>query len=124
MDETIPSIWLEFKDNNQKKTAIGGFYREWTHEGTNTVEEQVKNIELFNSQIEKVSAKNNNVIIMGDANLCSDKWNDPGFKNKTVAESLRSMLTQCGLKLRDLGSTFTADHISENGNIANLCESS
>ena len=49
-----------------------------------TVEEQVKNIELFNSQIEKVSAKYNNVIILGDANLCSDKWNDPGFKNKII----------------------------------------
>ena len=49
-----------------------------------TVEEQVKNIELFNWQIEKVSAKYNNVIILGDANLCSDKWNDPGFKNKII----------------------------------------
>ena len=58
-----------------------------------TVEEQVKNIELFNSQIEKVSAKYNNVIILGDANLCSDKWNDPGFKNKIITSNT-SFLTK------------------------------
>ena len=103
MDEVVPSIWLEFIDTNQRKTAICGFYREWTHEGTKSVEEQVKNMELFNNQIEKASAKYNNLIILGDANLCSTKWNEPNFKNKTVADCLRAVLTQCGLKARDIG---------------------
>ena len=42
MTTEIPTIWLELKEANQRKTAIGGFYREWTHEGTKTVEEQLK----------------------------------------------------------------------------------
>ena len=36
MNEEIPSIWLEFKDQDQTKIAIGSFYREWTHNGIKT----------------------------------------------------------------------------------------
>ena len=47
MTTEIPTIWLELKEANQRKTAIGGFYREWTHEGTKTVEEQLKTLLLL-----------------------------------------------------------------------------
>ena len=117
MTTEIPTIWLELKEANQRKTAIGGFYREWTHEGTKTVEEQLKNIELLNRQIETITSKYNNSIILGDANICSEKWDDPNFGNKTVSEALRSTLTESGLTPRKLGNTFIADKQGENGNV-------
>ena len=76
MTEDIPSIWIEFKDTNQTKIAIGSFYREWTHNGVKSDEEQVKNMELFCEQIEKCSNRYNNIIILGDMNLCNEKWKD------------------------------------------------
>ena len=45
----------------------------------------------FTSQIEIASEKPCQIIILGDANLCSIKWNDPGFVNKNVAEVLKNM---------------------------------
>ena len=39
------------------------------------------------------------------------KWNEPKFVNKNVALILRSMLTSCGLEIRDIGATYMADHV-------------
>ena len=72
----------------------------------------------FTSQIEKASEKPCQIIILGDANLCSIKWNDPGFVNKNVAEVLKNMLEQEGLQCLDVGLTYQANHAQPNGNIA------
>ena len=53
-----------------------------------------------------------------DANICSQKWNDPGFVNKNVAEVLKNMLEQEGLQCLDVGLTYQADHAQPNGNVA------
>ena len=90
MTEDIPSIWLEFRDQDQTKIAIGAFYREWTHNGVKTDDEQIKNLGLFCQQIEKCSTKYNNTIILGDMNLCSDKWKEENFLHKNIAEELFS----------------------------------
>ena len=75
-------------------------------------------MENFATQIEKASEKPCNIIILGDANLCSKKWNDSGYVNKNVAEILKNMLEQEGLECLDIGLTYQADHVQQNGNIA------
>ena len=57
MSDEIPSVWIEIKEKDQTKTAIGAFYREWTHNGIKTEAEQMKNMGLFCKQIEKCSNK-------------------------------------------------------------------
>ena len=116
MSVDIPSIWIEFKDQKQMKTAIGSFYREWTHEGIKSDEEQTKNMGLFCQQIEACANKYNNLITLGDMNLCSDKWKEDNFLYKNIASALIDTLEQCGLKERKLGNTFTADGVNKNGN--------
>ena len=69
-------------------------------------------------QVEKASEKSCHTVILGDANLCSLKWNDPGFVNKNVAEVLKNMLEQEGLQSLEIGLTYQADHAQANGNIA------
>ena len=36
---------------------------------------------------------------MGDANVCSSKWDESNFKLKNIAEEIKSTLAQCGIKL-------------------------
>ena len=35
MSTEFPSIWIEVRKKNEKGKLIRGFYREWTHKGTN-----------------------------------------------------------------------------------------
>ena len=117
MSEDIPSIWIEFKEQNQTKTAIGAFYREWTHNGVKSEAEQIKNMGLFCNQIEKCTSRYNNTIILGDMNLCSEKWKEVNFIYKNVANMLINTLEQCGLRERELGTTYTADGLNKNGDV-------
>ena len=69
-------------------------------------------MQVFSNQIEKAVSENKTVIILGDANLCSDSWDSPTFLHKQVADELRDTLTQCGLTLIPLGTTYTAARLS------------
>ena len=55
---------------------------------------------------------------MGDANLNSNKWDEPGFGNKLISNNLRKVLDQNGYKLSPVGCTYFADHAQADGNIA------
>ena len=47
---------------------------------------------------------------MGDANLCSEKWDNPKFLHKKVSSILRNALEQNGIVTNNIGITYTADH--------------
>ena len=47
-----------------------------------------------------------NMIILGDANLCSKRWHSSKFPNKKVANALLNTLARCGLKIADVGPTL------------------
>ena len=79
---------------------------------------QLKSMEVLNLQIVKGTEKVKSVIMLGDVNLCSQKWNDKNFAYKKLAVSLKNTLLECGLHQRDMGLTFTSDIIQANGNIA------
>ena len=62
---------------------MSGFYREWSHEGIKNEEVQIKGITCFADQIESASFnRKHEVLIMGDANLDAQRWEDPKFVNK------------------------------------------
>ena len=73
MSANYPSIWLLLNKRNEKGIIIGGVYREWTHNGVKTNEEQMKNMEILTTQIDQAAEMNQNVIILGDVNLCANK---------------------------------------------------
>ena len=58
-----------------------------------------------------LNKKGTNIIILGDANLCADRWHFPKFVNKKFAKSLQNTLSRCGLKVADIGPTFQSDHL-------------
>ena len=55
---------------------------------------------------------------MGDANLCSEKWDDANYDKKRVAQILRNTLDQNNLEAQDVGTTYVADHAQSNNKIS------
>ena len=73
---------------------------------------------IFTDQIELAFKEAKNTIIMGDANLCANKWKDENFTHKNMSNLLRGTLESCGMKIGQVGPTFMADHCQRNGMIA------
>ena len=61
---------------------MAGFYRQWSNEDGSKDEAEVKGMNIFTEQLETASKEEKNMIVMGDANLCSNKWQSPLFTNK------------------------------------------
>ena len=73
---------------------------------------------IFTSQLELSAKDKKHMLIMGDANLCSNKWNEENFLHKKLANQLIHQLDASGLKIVPVGPTFIADHVQNNGDIA------
>ena len=117
MSGDFPSIWFELRNLHHKSLLIAGFYRQWTHENLPKSEAEQKGIEILTNQIELASNEQKDVIIIGDANLCSTKWKDPNFVHKNISTPLLNCLDQNGIKIHNVGNTYLADHILKNGTI-------
>ena len=52
---------------------------------------------------------------MGDANVCSSKWDECNFKLKSIADEIKGSLAQSGMFSVPLGHTYQADRLSDNG---------
>ena len=63
-------------------------------------------MKVFNEQIDTAFENSNNMIILGDANLCAEKWLATDFGNKKVSKSLQRTLERCGLKIANIGATY------------------
>ena len=118
MSNTFPSIWLELNNQIQKNTLIAGFYRQWSSETCNKAEAELQGMDIFTDQIELAFKEAKNTIIMGDANLCANKWKDENFTHKNMSNLLRGTLESCGMKIGQVGPTFMADHCQRCGMIA------
>ena len=86
--------------------------------GVNSQDCQVERMINYVSQIECAARINNRIIITGDANLCSEKWNGENYLKKKISGPLLECLAQSGIKIADIGPTFQADHALPDGNVA------
>ena len=115
-DENFPSLWIELDNNTGTNTICGGFYREWAPlGGIRNIDAQIEAIEIFTDQIERAAAEKKQLIILGDANLCSERWNATNYTHKRIAGEIQETLIQCGLTQVPLGPTYLADRLDENG---------
>jgi hypothetical protein len=103
------------KNETEKNFLCCGLYREWSHEGVKSNEVQLEAMKIFCSQMEKACKEKKNVIVQGDMNLCSIKWLEADFNLKFLSGKLRSTLALCGLENVDLGNTYLADRLTEDG---------
>ena len=116
MSPNFPSIWVEEEIELGKNIIIGGFYREWSIDGTVSSTNQTTAIKIFTSQMEAASRENKSIIVLGDANICAIKWDDPITKLTETAEELKSSLALCGLTNIAIGNTYLADRLDTQGN--------
>ena len=96
MNPTFPSIWIEItgkeNSNTNKIMVIGGFYHECAQNGKTDESSQIERIKILTSQIDYAAKKYKNILVLGDANLDMNKWNEPNFKNANVSQILRECL--------------------------------
>ena len=78
-------------------------YRQWSSYGDKSEAKQNEQMTIFTNQIDSINKTNSNIIITGDANLCSIKWNNGDFLHRETANILRSCLDQNGLEIKYLG---------------------
>jgi hypothetical protein len=111
----FPSKWVEWENTNSKNTLVCGFYREWTQVGRTTDRDQCELLETLADQISIASSESKDIIMLGDANLDSEKWNQTNYRHFKVATEMQSALTRNGLKNVPIGKTFLAEQTRTDG---------
>ena len=82
---------------------IGGFYRTWTDRKENSEESQLIRANEFRRQSDlAASSPNSDIIILGDANLDSNKWKQDKFTHAKVARVFFDIIEQNGLQVLDV----------------------
>ena len=61
---------------------------------------------------------NKNVVVLGDMNLCSHKWERTGYPLKTLSNEVKMTLSECGMTMADLGPSYFSDHKNRDGTIS------
>ena len=87
-DTDLPSISCEIGSGKESKTVVNFFYREWKS-GVSGLDDTTSQVDRLNRQIsywKTLYNTGNDVVIMGDANVCSFKWNDASYAHKHVSD--------------------------------------
>ncbi len=108
-------MWIEVEQKNAKNILICGFYREWSRVGSRADHEQYINLEILSDQISRVSDERKTVIALGDANLDAMKWMNENYQHYKVAVTMKNILAQNGLTMKDVGNTFLAERKRKDG---------
>jgi hypothetical protein len=98
MSTKFPAIWTEINREHQKNLLICGFYREWNRDGLKNETYQLNRLKQFSEQIQTATLANKVLVIISDANLCSQQWENKNNTNLNVAVELRGILALNGLK--------------------------
>jgi hypothetical protein len=67
--------------------------------------------------MERAAKENKSIIMMGDANLCAQKWDEEEYRLFNLAAELKSSLAQCGLENLEIGKTYMADRLRNDGTV-------
>ena len=94
----LPTITCEISLGREKKTLVNYFYREFTS-GVSGLSDHQSQTSRLARQIKiwkSLCAGSKDVICLGDANLCANKWHDEKYQNKEQAEMVQNFLLETG----------------------------
>lgn len=117
MSEDFPSIWLELEREKRKKLIIGGFYREWRKDNDSSQEAQLDRIKILTKQMAEATKSNSPTIVMGDANLCMEKWEEEDYPYRNLSSEVIGTLARCGMEAANIGTTYLADRLTPDGEV-------
>ena len=84
MSEAIATLWLQVTRSDGRRVLMCGVYREWDHEGRNSMSDQSERLDVLTMQLDKGTLDSKSVVVLGDINLCSNQWNEPSYRLKSV----------------------------------------
>ncbi len=117
MSPAIPSVWLDIAADNHITTACFT-YREWSPGGDKSKEAAHSALNTLISQIETASGGGRRVLVMGDLNLCQEKWDSLSYPHVPLACTLRDGLASCAMDILPVAFTYFSNHKSPTGNYA------
>ena len=72
----------------EKKTNINFYYREWTGIRSDRAQ-QGERLDWIVQHWRVLAAEDRDLLCLGDANLCTMKWNDPNYSDKELANKIQ-----------------------------------
>ena len=92
----LPILTFEIGLGLEKKTLVNFFYREFTSgvTGLNTEQDQVERLKRMINHWRSLTSSNKDVVCLGDANLCTKKWNDSNYQFKAHSEMVQTFLLE------------------------------
>ena len=77
---------------------------------------QLQRLNALEDQIKRAKSATNETAIVGDFNLCMDKWNEKTYQWKTLSDYWINVLKENGLKYEEMGTTYESFYTLKNGN--------
>ena len=90
----IPSITLTVGNGRATQTIVHYYYREWKNgvTGDSDMNSQVTYLQQHLSQLEYLVHQDQQVVALGDANVCALHWNDHNYRHKALATEIQDFL--------------------------------
>ena len=97
-DNDLPSLTFEIGLGRERKTIVNYFYREWSSgvNGKRTFQDQKERLSRQVLHWKSLAARDRDLVILGDANLCAKIWNDADYPNDK--KELANMITDFNLE--------------------------
>ena len=114
-DSDLPSLSCEIGSGKEARTSVNFFYREWKS-GVTGLDDTSSQVNRLNRQIahwKKLYNGGNDVVILGDANICYFKWNEASYAHKQVSDLIHDFLLEQS-SFQQI-KCFTRSEISSNG---------
>ena len=95
-DSDLPSISCEIGLGREKKTCANFYYREWMGgvSGLGDTDSQKERLSRHIRHWKSLYSGGKDVVIMGDTNLCSLKWDDEAYNHKDLAGMLHDFFLE------------------------------
>ena len=119
MSEDFPSIWLNLTSHTGSKLLCGLFYHLWQDTASSTsLNDQTSRLEIFLEQLERAANQCKHVVVLGDANIDVNRYDDPTYQLRLIADLYRSRTSSLGFKQFSLGMTFVANKRNADGSVS------
>ena len=109
------------KNLSIRKKIVSYFYRVFTG-GVSGLRDLPAQVERWTRQTrlwKNISKGNKDVLCLGDANLCAERWNEENFKDKELAEITHNFLVETSSSQIVKG--FTRSEVGAGGELVRSC---
>ena len=92
----LPIMTFEIGFGLEKKKIVNYFYREFTSgvSGLDDSQSQFERLQRMTQHWRSLAANKKDLVCLGDANLCANKWHDESYYLKDHAETVQTFLME------------------------------